>query len=84
MQETSYNEGIISLSGESIHKLKYIVILPYNCHSNEIECNINVWIWISLGLIQIKLSVADSLQNNFYKSFSHSFSQCEKEKQIYE
>lgn len=24
-------------------------------------------IWISLGLIQIKLSVADSLQNNFYK-----------------
>lgn len=24
-------------------------------------------IWISLGHIQIKLSVADSLQNNFYK-----------------
>lgn len=41
-------------------------------------------IWISLGHIQIKLSVADSLQNNFYKSFSHSYSQCEKEKQIYE
>lgn len=42
-------------------------------------------IWISLGLIQIKLSVADSLQNKFYKiNLSPTVTVNEKEKQIYE
>lgn len=74
MQENAYNEGVISLLGESIYKLhcNSHIKLPLKRNRVQYQCLKYGFHWVTYRSNSLLLTVYN--ENNFYKSHSQYLS----------